>query len=341
MTQTWRTAARCFGARTTAFVVAAMFVVVCGCSSLVGITNLTDAPGGAVDAASSIDGRPDLATDGASTIAEGVDGVAPDANTSGAAGATGFAGTIGSGGATGSAGSTMGAAGQTGGAGGPGTAGMAGAGGNVANGTAGTAGTAGLGGVTGAGGTGGMKVVTGACANKVHAAAAVIDTFENGSLTSWYEYKDSTPGATLNPLAIVSPGAAATTKSLRLSGRGFQGFGAGVGLMSLCTDASAFRGITFWAKGTSGTDNNIALQVAIPATQAVADGGDCTSSCYDHPSKKVVLTSAWQQYQVLFTDLGQAGFGPPAEYGGIIMALNWVSIEGPTVDFEIDEIEYY
>jgi hypothetical protein len=192
----------------------------------------------------------------------------------------------------------------------------------------------------GAGGTGG-KVVTGACAGKVITAGALIDNFENGSLTGWYEYKDSTASASLAPLAIASPGANGTSKAIHLSGSGFQGFGAGLGLMMVCTDASAFQGITFWAKGTSGTSNDIALQVAIPATQAVADLGDCTSKCYDHPSKKVLLTSSWQQYSVKFTDLAQAGFGNPASYAGIIMALNWVSIEGPSLDFQVDEISFF
>jgi hypothetical protein len=266
----------------------------------------------------------------------------------GVAGATGVAGST-----TGAAGGTNGTAGSNGAAGAGGTAGAMGvagragtAGATGAAGVSGTAGASGGAGVTGAagagaGGTGGVKVVTGACAGKVHVAATVIDNFEDGALTSWYEYKDSTANATLSPLAIVSPGAASTNKALHLSGAGFTGFGAGAGDMILCTDASAFQGITFWAKGTSGTSNNIALQVAIPATQATADGGDCASSCFDHPSKKVALTTAWQQYHVLFSDLAQAGFGAPAQYAGIIMALNWVSTEGPNVDFQIDEISYY
>lgn len=261
---------------------------------------------------------------GATGVAGSLGGTA--GSVGGAAGAVGTAGAIGSAGATGGAG-------RTGAAGVAGTAGAAGA--------AGAAGSAGVSGTAGMGGMGGMKVVTGACAGKVHVAAGVIDTFEEGALTNWYEYKDSTASATLNALAIVSPGAASTNKALHLSGSGFQGFGAGAGDMILCTDTSAFQGITFWAKGTSGTSNDIALQVAIPATQATADGGDCASACFDHPSKKVALTTAWQQYRVLFSDLAQVGFGAPAKYAGIIMALNWVSTEGPNVDFQIDEISYY
>ena len=42
-----------------------------------------------------------------------------------------------------------------------------------------------------------------------------------------------------------------------------------------------------------------------------------------------------------FAELKQAGFGTPAQYKGVMMALNWASIEGPNVDFWIDEVELY
>jgi hypothetical protein len=44
---------------------------------------------------------------------------------------------------------------------------------------------------------------------------------------------------------------------------------------------------------------------------------------------------------VTWAELTQAGFGDPATYQGIIMALNWVSISGPNLDFSIDEIAFY
>jgi Carbohydrate binding domain (family 11) len=280
-----------------------------------------------------------LGTAGASgtTGAAGSTGTAGQSGTTGTAG-TGVAGMTGAAGANGTAGAGTagaGAAGTTGAAGNSGTAGAMGAAS-----TTGAAGTGGSAGTAGAGGTG-DKAVTGACAGKVHVLSATIATFEDGSLTGWYEYKDASTGTTLNALAITMPGASTTTRALRLSGTALQAFGAGVGFGIGCGDASAFQGISFWAKGTSGTSNDIALQVAIPATHAVADGGDCTTKCFDHPQKKVLLGVDWQQYHVKLTDLAQAGFGTPATYGGLIMALNWVSLEGPNVDFSIDEIAFY
>ena len=58
-------------------------------------------------------------------------------------------------------------------------------------------------------------------------------------------------------------------------------------------------------------------------------------------SKHVALTANWQQYHVAWGDLTQAGFGNPATFQGIVMALNWVSLAGPALDFQIDEIALY
>jgi hypothetical protein len=187
--------------------------------------------------------------------------------------------------------------------------------------------------------------VTGACAGKTHGLPAppTIYDFEDGALTAWYDYKDTSASATFNHVAIATPGANGTTRAGRISGSGFTGFGAGMGYGLACLDTrgGAYQGISFWAKGTSGTDNNIALQVAIPATHAAADGGDCTAMCYDHPQKKVLLTPDWKQYRVTWAELTQVGFGKPATFQGIIMALNWVSLAGPSLDFSVDEVALY
>jgi hypothetical protein len=307
-----------------------------------GAAGMAGAIGTGVAGTTGVGGAVGLAGASGGAGSAGVAGMAGAAG-GGSAGSTGMAGAGGAAGAAGSAGGagSAGVAGTTGAAGAAGTTGSAGASG--AAGTTGSAGASGAAGTTGSAGVSGAagRPVTGACAGKVKTAAAVIDTFEDGSTTGWYEYKDSTAGSTLAPLAIATPGATGTTKALRLSGSGFQGFGAGMGFMMVCTDASAFQGITFWAKGTSGTSNDIALQVAIPETQATADLGDCTSKCFDHPSKKVLLGAGWQQYSVKFTDLAQAGFGNPASYAGIVMAINFVSIEGPSLDFQVDEISFF
>jgi hypothetical protein len=39
--------------------------------------------------------------------------------------------------------------------------------------------------------------------------------------------------------------------------------------------------------------------------------------------------------------LAQAGFGTPAKYDGVIMAINWVSVAASNVDFWVDEVALY
>jgi hypothetical protein len=165
-----------------------------------------------------------------------------------------------------------------------------------------------------------------------------IADFESTSLTGWYDYRAS--GA-LNALVVGTPGAIGTAKAGHLAASGLTDFGAGMGFGTGCWDTSALDGISFWAKGTAGGDNRIQFQVAIPATHAAANGGDCVTKCFDHPSKQLVLTSDWKQYVVAWSELTQAGFGTPAHYQGVIMALNWVSVSATSVDFWIDEVGLY
>src|SRR5260370_11335748 len=113
------------------------------------------------------------------------------------------------------------------------------------------------------------------------------------------------------------------------------GFGTG------CWGVSSLDGISSWAKGCAGASSVVQFQVAIPATHGVPFGGDCTDKCNDHPSKKFTLAGDWKQYSVAFTELAQAGFGAPAKYNGVMMAMNWVSLSAPAVDFWLDEVALY
>src|SRR6185503_6483333 len=121
----------------------------------------------------------------------------------------------------------------------------------------------------------------------------LIANFESGDLAGWYGFADATPSGVLTPLAAQAPGASGSELGGHLVGTGFSDFGGGMGFGLGCWDVSAFEGIAFWAKGTSSADNRLNFQVAIPATHAVADGGDCTELCFDHLSKKVTLGPDW------------------------------------------------
>jgi len=191
----------------------------------------------------------------------------------------------------------------------------------------------------GAGGSGNTSPsVCDGKSRKMTTADLFVADFESGDMHGWYDY---TQAGALNKLVAGMPGAVTTTKAGHLAATGLMSFGAGMGFGTGCWDTSALDGISFWGKGTAGTSNTIQVQVAIPATHAVANGGDCVDKCFDHPSKTVTLTGDWKQYSVAFADLKQAGFGTPAQYQGVMMALNWASVEGPSVDFWIDEIALY
>ena len=62
-------------------------------------------------------------------------------------------------------------------------------------------------------------------------------------------------------------------------------------------DLSAFKGISFWIKGTAGADNMLKFQVVSALTQP-ADSmpvGDCPTSAsacaFKHPAKTIALTA--------------------------------------------------
>jgi hypothetical protein len=193
----------------------------------------------------------------------------------------------------------------------------------------------------GTGGAEGGPFGTSACSGKsrmVTAADPFVSDFESGSLHGWYDF--AATGA-LNDIAIVSPGAVGTLHAGHLAATNLPSFGAGMGFGTGCWDVSALDGVSFWAKGTAGADNVIQFQVAIPATHEIEVGGDCVERCNDHPSKKVALAPEWKQYVVRFSELAQAGFGAPAKYDGVMMALNWVSVSGPSVDFSVDEVALF
>jgi Carbohydrate binding domain (family 11) len=239
----------------------------------------------------------------------------------------------GSGGHTGSAGRSGGQGGTT--SGGFGTGGFTGGGFGTGGFTGGGFGTGGFtsggfgtGGTT-AGGTAGT-VGSGPCT--VAATDALIDDFEksaNGVAHAcvhgyWYTYNDGSAG-TQTPAVNMFTNTAITdrppsTYAAHSTGMNFTGdtqtpknLFAGFGLdfnpapapstMKYTVNASAFRGVTFFAKG-SGTIN-----VEIPTPDSDPALG-CVTMCYNVHFKAITLTAAWTPYTILWTDFGQlTGFG--------------------------------
>jgi len=72
-------------------------------------------------------------------------------------------------------------------------------------------------------------------------------------------------------------------------------------------DASAFSGITFWAR--SATPTIIRVNLATVATQQTRDGGACAGTCSNDFGTPIALVAAWQKYTIAFSDLTQRSQG--------------------------------
>ncbi len=195
----------------------------------------------------------------------------------------------------------------------------------------------GQGGVTG-GGAGGTTTVTGPCT--VAVADALIDDFEkaaNGVAHPcvhgyWYTYNDGSAG-TQTPavnmwMNVPITDRTGSTMAAHSTGTGFTGDGkgnifAGFGLdfnpapapstAKFTVNASAFKGVTFFAKG-SGT---ITVQLPTPITDPTLG---CVSTmaapCYDVSSKTIPLPAAWTQFNLMWSDFTQIGYGAKETLSG-------------------------
>lgn len=248
------------------------------------------------------------------------------------------------------------AAGTSAGSGGGGIAGTggvattggagAGAGGQVAS--AGTAGTGGSGPVMPQ-----ASVCDGNATRKLTntKADALIDDFQASMLSvKWSRFSDVMPVAnSFDLLQKTDDGAASTMKSGRYQGTGAKTLasgGYGVGIVynlavikaqgQACADISEFDGVSFWAKAGKLNDA-FEVSFVVPATNAVADGGDCKASCYDHPRTAVFLTTEWKQYTVKFSEI-LIGSAPIKDR---VQMLAFLVPDAEDWDFSLDEIAWF
>jgi len=76
-------------------------------------------------------------------------------------------------------------------------------------------------------------------------------------------------------------------------------------------DASAFSGITFWAKAAAPLQAR--LNIVTAETQASRDGGACTSGCNNYFGIPFAVAAVWQKYTFAFTDLSRRTGGADAQ----------------------------
>ena len=252
---------------------------------------------------------------------------------------------------------TGGQTGAKGGSTGTGGAATTGTGGSTTTGTGGsptgaTGGATGTGGstTTGTGGAGGA-IVQKDCATKTKIMSPLFMDFENynGTVTATnyatafggttvntgtayagiYPYPESA-GSTTPTLAILAghpPSNWAGAETLQATQ-----WGMGGGVWMGCADASAYKGISFWVRGSSGT-GMFSFSVSMESTQLPdatnpAGGGTCpgtTDTCKDPIKSNIPITSDWTQVQILWSDFtaGISGTTSVVPNGDNIAGMAW------------------
>jgi len=177
----------------------------------------------------------------------------------------------------------------------------------------------------------------------------------------WYTYNDGTAGGAQTPLAATSflPSAiqggrplgdsGVSVHAARTFGNGFTTWGAGMafdlsspgGGTKLPYDASAYGGITFWARAGAATQTSLRVNIPEVATDPV--GHSCAPKCNDHFGKTLTLTTAWAQYTLAFAggDLSQSGWGTVATFDkSTLIGVQFQVAAGSTFDIWIDDIAF-
>jgi hypothetical protein len=201
---------------------------------------------------------------------------------------------------------------------GSGNAATAGSGGSTSGGTASGGGGSG-GSASGTGGSSGSATTTAACATEATASGTsptISDfesmtsptgtyTFESGGLLGGtYIYTDGMAPATdpsTSKLAFGAGHDAASTQALVGTIHNAT-WGGGMGLWFACVDASAYTGVTFWAKGSSPA-GEIAFNLTVNDVEVESKGGLCPDAgpC-ERPSAKIEITEEWKQYTFKWAD---------------------------------------
>jgi len=171
----------------------------------------------------------------------------------------------------------------------------------------------------------------------------------------WYTFLDK-EGSTVTPQAgalggtfEMAPGGANGTKyAARMQGKvaSAEIVYAGMGLNFLDPkgqyDASAFKGISFWAKKGPGSTAKVRLKVPDKTTEP--DGKICTE-CFNDFGADLTLTDEWQQFTLPFSAMRQLkGWGSPrgsAIDPTTIYGIQFqVNDKGADYDIWVDEIEF-
>jgi len=167
----------------------------------------------------------------------------------------------------------------------------------------------------------------------------------------WYLFNDQTDGGvetpfpfTMTSLDVANASLPASTQAAHAAGSGFIGFGCGMGFSISATaggkiDASAYTGITFWARVGVGAQTHITMSTF----DARAEAPICVK-CGDQPITSFEATTTWQKFHRPFSEFRQTGYGnpqfgvyDPKGFGGAQFYVGG----GVKLDLWIDDVALY
>lgn len=198
---------------------------------------------------------------------------------------------------------------------------------------------------------------------------ALIDDLEDGDGAlapistrngSWWISTDTT-GGIIEPPADAAPpaerilGARCESEyAMRVTGSGFTEWGAVLTAGFRYTtdvaaiDASAYRGVTFWAR--VGSDHTAPVRVQFQDSHTEPPGGQCnpestgSDQCYDgFGTALTTIGNEWQRFEIDFTTLSQRNFGFQADAldTSNLYTIEWNLDPNGTYDLWIDDVWFY
>jgi len=214
------------------------------------------------------------------------------------------------------------------------------------------------------GGAQGQAAAAATPAGKSCPADYVIDDCEDGTNQVkvqkgrngyWYTFVDKV-GSTISPpfgkTFIMSKGGVPAGESLyaaqflgKISATGdplYAGMGFSLTNPKGQYDASAYTGVSFYAKVAPNTVKAVRLKVPDVATDP--DGKVCTE-CFNDFGSDLTLSTEWKQYVIPFSDMSQMeGWGAPHPKGidkSKIYGMQWqVNSPGADYDIWVDDVQF-
>ena len=191
----------------------------------------------------------------------------------------------------------------------------------------------------------------------------MVDNFEDndgkiiqaqGRQGPWHSFNNQNGGnqvpAFNGTFMPASGGANSSAYAVHTTGSGYSFAGVGFDLnntgapesaQSQAYNASAYTGISFWAKGSG----NLRVELAQKGFVPTANGGSCSGTCWNvYGSREIQgkLTSSWQQFTIMFSSASmqrEDGSKSPAFDPAQLMSISFKH-EGSTFDFWVDDVHF-